>query len=112
MNLSELLDLTSETEYFSKIFGGIDSSRIDLGLNIFEPAVVCALSTIWKNSNAPILILTSTPKKSSEIYSNLKRTSTVTGEPKSEHKAEDVGKVKADIESSKIKQLIKNLGKD
>ena len=52
------------------------------------------------------------PKKSSEIYSNLKRTSTVTGEPKSEHKAEDVGKVKADIESSKIKQLIKNLGKD
>ena len=71
MNLSELLDLTSETEYFSKIFGGIDSSRIDLGLNIFEPAVVCALSTIWKNSNAPILILTSTPKKSSEIYHQL-----------------------------------------
>ena len=52
------------------------------------------------------------PKKWSEIYSNLKRTSTVTSEPKSEHKAEDVGKVKADIESSKIKQLIKNLGKD
>ena len=54
-------------------------------------------------------------KQASSIYSNLKRTSTVESEPKEEHKAtagDDVGKVKATVESSKIKDLIKNLGKN
>jgi len=54
-------------------------------------------------------------KQAPSIYTNLKRTSTVTAEPKEEHKAtsgDDVGKVKAEIQSTKIKQLIQNLGKD
>jgi len=54
-------------------------------------------------------------KQAPSIYSNLKRTSTVTAEAKEEHKSQpqdDVGKVKADIQSTKIKQLIQNLGKD
>jgi archaellum biogenesis ATPase FlaH len=54
-------------------------------------------------------------KQAPSIYSSLKRTSTVTAEAKEEHKAQpqdDVGKVKADIQSTKIKQLIQNLGKD
>jgi len=54
-------------------------------------------------------------KQAPSIYSNLKRTSTVTAEAKEEHKSkpqDDVGKVKADIQSTKIKQLIQNLGKD
>ena len=53
-------------------------------------------------------------KQAPSIYQNLKRTSTVSEEPKDEHKAQgdDVGKVKANIESSKIKQLIANMNKD
>ena len=53
-------------------------------------------------------------KQAPSIYSNLKRTSTVTADPKEEHKAEgdDIGKVKASVESSKIKQLIANMNKD
>ena len=56
-------------------------------------------------------------KQAPSIYSNLKRTSTVTSEAKEEHRSneparDDIGKVKADIQSSKIKQLIQNLGKD
>ena len=53
-------------------------------------------------------------KQAPSIYSNLKRTSTVTAEAKEEHKAEgdDIGKVKANVESSKIKQLIANMNKD
>lgn len=55
-------------------------------------------------------------KQAPSIYSNLKRTSTVTSEPKEEHKSDepprdDIGKVKANIESSKIKQLIQNMNK-
>ena len=55
-------------------------------------------------------------KQAPSIYSNLKRTSTVTAEAKEEHKSEepprdDIGKVKANIESSKIKQLIQNMNK-
>ena len=56
-------------------------------------------------------------KQAPSIYSNLKRTSTVTSEAKEEHRSnepvrDNIGKVKADIQSSKIKQLIQNLGKD
>ena len=53
-------------------------------------------------------------KQAPSIYTNLKRTSTVSAEPKEEHKAsgDDIGKVKASIEGSKIKQLIQNLEKD
>ena len=52
-------------------------------------------------------------KQAPSIYSNLKRTSTVTEEPKEEHKAsgDDIGKIKANVESSKIKDLIRNLNK-
>ena len=55
-------------------------------------------------------------KQAPSIYSNLKRTSTVTQEAKEEHKSDqppkdDIGKVRANVESSKIKDLIKNLGK-
>ena len=53
-------------------------------------------------------------KQAPSIYTNLKRTSTVSAEPKEEHKAsgDDIGKVKASVEGSKIKQLIQNLEKD
>ncbi len=53
-------------------------------------------------------------KQAPSIYANLKRTSTVTEDAKPDHKyqGDDVGKVKADIESSKIKQLIQNLDKN
>ena len=56
-------------------------------------------------------------KQAPSIYTNLKRTSTVTTEPKEEHKSsehpkDDIGKVRATVESSKIKDLIKNLGKN
>jgi hypothetical protein len=56
-------------------------------------------------------------KQAPSIYTNLKRTSTVSAEPKEEHKAseqpkDDIGKVRATVESSKIKDLIKNLGKN
>jgi len=56
-------------------------------------------------------------KQAPSIYTNLKRTSTVTAEPKEEHKSleqpkDDIGKVRATVESSKIKDLIKNLGKN
>jgi len=55
-------------------------------------------------------------KQAPSIYNNLKRTSTVTAEAKEEHKSDeppkdDIGKVRATVESSKIKDLIKNLGK-
>ena len=55
-------------------------------------------------------------KQAPSIYSNLKRTSTVTADAKEEHKSDeppkdDIGKVRANVESSKIKDLIKNLGK-
>ena len=55
-------------------------------------------------------------KHAPSIYNNLKRTSTVTAEAKEEHKSDeppkdDIGKVRATVESSKIKDLIKNLGK-
>lgn len=55
-------------------------------------------------------------KQAPSIYSSLKRTSTVTTEPKEEHKSEepprdDIGKVRANVESSKIKDLIRNLNK-
>ena len=54
-------------------------------------------------------------KQAPSIYTNLKRTSTVTGEAKQEHKSDetpkdDIGKIRATVESSKIKDLIKNLG--
>jgi len=56
-------------------------------------------------------------KQAPSIYSNLKRTSTVTAEAKEEHQSneppkDDIGKVRATVESSKIKDLIKNLGKN
>ena len=56
-------------------------------------------------------------KQAPSIYNNLKRTSTVTAEVKEEHKSDeplkdDIGKVRANVESSKIKDLIKNLGKN
>jgi len=56
-------------------------------------------------------------KQAPSIYNNLKRTSTVTSEVKEEHKSDeplkdDIGKVRANVESSKIKDLIKNLGKN
>ena len=56
-------------------------------------------------------------KQAPSIYTNLKRTSTVSAEPKEEHKSseqpkDDIGKVRATVESSKIKDLIKNLGKN
>ena len=55
-------------------------------------------------------------KQAPSIYNNLKRTSTVTAEAKEEHQSnelpkDDIGKVRATVESSKIKDLIKNLGK-
>jgi len=55
-------------------------------------------------------------KQAPSIYNNLKRTSTVTADAKEEHKSykppkDDIGKVRANVESSKIKDLIKNLGK-
>jgi len=55
-------------------------------------------------------------KQAPSIYNNLKRTSTVTAEAKEEHQSnelpkDDIGKVRADVQSSKIKDLIKNLGK-
>ena len=55
-------------------------------------------------------------KQAPSIYNNLKRTSTVTAEAKAEHQSDeppkdDIGKVRANVESSKIKDLIKNLGK-
>jgi len=55
-------------------------------------------------------------KQAPSIYNNLKRTSTVTAEAKQEHQSDeppkdDIGKVRANVESSKIKDLIKNLGK-
>ena len=55
-------------------------------------------------------------KQAPRIYNYLKRTSTVTAEAKEEHKSDeppkdDIGKVRATVESSKIKDLIKNLGK-
>ena len=56
-------------------------------------------------------------KQAPSIYTNLKRTSTVSAEPKEEHTSneqpkDDIGKVRATVESSKIKDLIKNLGKN
>ena len=56
-------------------------------------------------------------KQAPSIYNNLKRTSTVTADAKEEHKSDqppkdDIGKVRANVESSKIKDLIKNLGKN
>jgi len=56
-------------------------------------------------------------KQAPSIYNNLKRTSTVTAEAKAEHQSDeppkdDIGKVRANVESSKIKDLIKNLGKN
>ena len=71
MNLSDLLELTSKTEYFSKLYEKNNFSRSNLNLNIYEPSIVCTLATIWKNSTAPILILTSTPKESLDIYNQL-----------------------------------------
>jgi len=52
---------------------------------------------------------------SQSVYNNLKRTSTVSADATDNHKAEpepEVGKVKATIESSKIKQLIANMNKE
>ena len=52
---------------------------------------------------------------SQSVYNNLKRTSTVSADATDNHKAEpepEVGKVKANIESSKIKQLIANMNKE
>src|SRR5210317_2164723 len=56
-------------------------------------------------------------KRKSTIYDSLKRTSTVTADAKEEHKSDeppkdDIGKVRANVESSKIKDLIKNLNKN
>ena len=56
-------------------------------------------------------------KQAPSIYTNLKRTSTVTADAKEEHQTDeqpkdDIGKVRATVESSKIKDLIKNLGKN
>ena len=52
---------------------------------------------------------------SQSVYNNLKRTSTVSADATDNHKAEpepEIGKVKANIESSKIKQLIANMNKE
>ena len=52
---------------------------------------------------------------SQSVYNNLKRTSTVSADATDNHKAEpepEIGKVKAEIESSKIKQLIANMNKE
>ena len=56
-------------------------------------------------------------KQAPSIYNNLKRTSTVTADAKEEHQSneppkDDIGKVRANVESSKIKDLIKNLNKN
>ena len=71
MNLTDLLELTSKTEYFSKLFEKNKFSRSNLNLNIYQPSIACTLATIWKNSNAPILILTSTPKESLDTFNQL-----------------------------------------
>ena len=71
MSLSGLLPLLGETEQFAALLNSLRAPRARASVIAPDPATECAVATLWRESAAPVFVLTPNPESARKLHDRL-----------------------------------------
>jgi transcription-repair coupling factor (superfamily II helicase) len=71
MSLSGLLPLLGETEQFAALLNSLRAPRAQAALIAPDPATECTVAALWRESGAPIFVLTPNPESARKLHDRL-----------------------------------------
>jgi transcription-repair coupling factor (superfamily II helicase) len=71
MSLSGLLPLLGETEQFAALLNSLDAPRAQAAVIAPDPATECTVAALWRESGAPIFVLTPNPESARKLHDRL-----------------------------------------
>ena len=71
MSLSGLLPLLGETEQFAALLNSLRAPRAQAAVMAPDPATECTVATLWRESDAPVFVLTPNPESARKLHDRL-----------------------------------------
>ncbi len=71
MSLSGLLPLLGETEQFAALLNSLGAPRASTAVIAPDPATECTVAAIWRESGAPVFVLTPNPESARKLHDRL-----------------------------------------
>jgi transcription-repair coupling factor (superfamily II helicase) len=71
MSLSGLLPLLGETEQFAALLNSLSAPRAQTAVIAPDPATECTVASIWRESGAPVFVLTPNPESARRLHDRL-----------------------------------------
>ncbi len=71
MSLSGLLPLLGETEQFAALLNSLRASRAQAAVIAPDPATECTVAALWRESSAPVFVLTPNPESARRLHDRL-----------------------------------------
>ena len=71
MSLSGLLPLLGETEQFAALLNSLHAPRAQAAVIAPDPATECTVAALWRESGAPIFVLTPNPDSARRLHDRL-----------------------------------------
>ncbi|HIF73084.1 MAG TPA: transcription-repair coupling factor [Dehalococcoidia bacterium] len=71
MSLSGLLPLLRETEQFAALLNSLSAPRAHAAVMAPDPATECTVATLWRESGAPVFVLTPNPESARKLHDRL-----------------------------------------
>lgn len=71
MSLSGLLPLLGETEQFTALLNSLRAPRAQAAVISPDPATECTVATLWRESDAPVFVLTPNPESARRLHDRL-----------------------------------------
>ena len=71
MSLSGLLPLLGETEQFTALLNILRAPRARVSVIAPDPATECTVATLWRESGAPVFVLTPNPESARKLHDRL-----------------------------------------
>jgi transcription-repair coupling factor (superfamily II helicase) len=71
MSLSGLLPLLGETEQFAALLNSLRAPRASAAVIAPDPATECTVAALWRESGAPVFVLTPNPESARKLHDRL-----------------------------------------
>jgi transcription-repair coupling factor (superfamily II helicase) len=71
MSLSGLLPLLGETEQFTALLNSLRAPRAQAAVISPDPATECTVASLWRESDAPVFVLTPNPESARRLHDRL-----------------------------------------
>ncbi len=71
MSLSGLLPLLGETEQFAALLNSLRAPRAQAAVIAPDPATECTVAALWRESGAPVFVLTPNPESARKLHDRL-----------------------------------------